>query len=191
VNDSDNQEDHRLENEQPEDHWVLIAKILRPHGLRGTFRLKPETRSPQDLVDCPIDKFYIRQNGKIVQELTKVSAKMHKDLVQMKFKEISDRTAADKFINNELVIEESARWDLPEGEYYVDDLVGLTIRNEKNEDVGKVVSAQEGAAHDYLQIELNAFENQKALLPLIPEFVLEVNLEEQYVYLEIPEGLFE
>lgn len=191
MNDSKKQEDHRPEDERPEDHWVLVAKILRPHGLRGTFRLKPETRSPQDLVDCPIEKFYIRQNGKIVQELTKISAKIHKDLVQMKFKEISDRTGAEKFVNNELVIEESERWDLPEGEYYVDDLVGLTIRNNQNEDIGKVVSAQEGTAHDYLQIELSNFENQKALLPLIPEFVLKVNLEEKYVNLDIPEGLFE
>ncbi|MDX1973178.1 MAG: ribosome maturation factor RimM [Candidatus Sumerlaeia bacterium] len=174
------------------DPWVTVAKILRPHGLRGTFRLKPLTGAVDDLIESEIEEFHIRQNGVIVKTLHRASATLNGDLIHMKFKEITRRSEAEVFTNAELVIPEELRWDLPEGEYYADDLKNLTlVDSETGEVVGMCLECVEGTAHDYLRIHLTGKPEHTELLPFVDEFVQELDLEQGVVKVSIPLGLFD
>ncbi|MGF1573191.1 MAG: ribosome maturation factor RimM [Sumerlaeia bacterium] len=173
------------------DDWVAVARILRPHGLRGTFRLKPLTGNDDDLVHQEIDAYYIRMNGEIVKKVEPDSVKLVGDLVHMKFKGIKDRTQAEVYTNGELVIRESQRWELEEGEFYTDDLKGLQlIDRDSGELVAVCIECVPGVAHSYFIIAEPADLKKTEYLPFIPEFISDVDLNAKTARVSIPEGLF-
>lgn len=177
---------------QPEaDDWVAVAVMLRPHGMKGMCRLKPLTGYPDDLLDAAPEKLTVRRNGRIEDTLTVEELELHEGgIIFARFTEIPDRTAADRYVNCDLVIRESERWELAEGEYYIDHLVNLELRDASGKRIGTVVSAQEGAAHNYLVIRLDSAPWQgEVLLPLIPQFVHRIDVKAKFAEATIPEGL--
>ncbi len=174
------------------DSWVAVARVLRPHGLRGTFRLKPLTRDLDDLLEAPVRTFHVRRGSTIEGTLTVDSMKLAKDVILAKFQNIKDRSEAEKYINTDLVISEAERWDLPDGQYYIDHLEGIDVRDAKTGQViGKVKTAREGAAHDYLVLELEAVPGKETLLPIHPEFVKRIDIGGKFAEVTIPEGLLD
>lgn len=177
------------------DDWVVVAIFQRPHGLRGTTRVRPLTRDVEDFMAMPNRTFSVRRNGRVDDAERLTIDWMEPDAestVRVKFREIGDRTDAERYTNAELVIRESERWAIDEGEYWLDDLAGLRIVDDKtNAALGVVSRATDGIAHDYLVLRLDAAPGKDTLLPLVPEFVRDVNLEEGIVRLSIPDGLLD
>ena len=178
--------------ENQADPWVTVAVVLRPHGLDGTFRLKPLTRQADDLIEAGFRQFRLRRKG-VVEEAPLVmrDCVVRLGLLYAHFDGITDRSGAEKYTNCELVIRESERWELPEGEYYADDLAGLEARAEDGALLGKVLRADNGAAHDYLILDLIQAPGRETLLPILPEFVPRVDIVGGFVTVRIPEGLLD
>ncbi|MEQ8820938.1 MAG: ribosome maturation factor RimM [Sumerlaeia bacterium] len=181
----------RRRRPQDDDKWVVVAHILRPHGLRGTMRLKAITRTPEDFLEFAPDRFFLRRQGRVgPEEYHLLEAKIVKDVIHATFEEILDRTAAEQYTNCDFVIPEEERWELPEGEFFVDDLRGLDVVDAASgERLGVVSDAREGAAHDYLILDLNAAKGKETYLPIHPEFVARVAIADGRVEVKIPEGL--
>ncbi|MCB2155689.1 ribosome maturation factor RimM [bacterium] len=174
------------------DPWVAVAVVLRPHGLDGTMRLKPLTGQDDDLLQVGIRQFRVRNKGRVMDEpLTLRDGTLRQGLLYVHFEGIHDRTAAEKFTNCDLVIPEDERWDLPAGEYYADDLVGLEVRDEAGKPIGKVLRADNGSAHDYLILSLEGVKAKETMLPLLPDFVPLMNIADGFVEVRIPEGLLD
>ena len=177
------------------DDWVAVAIFQRPHGLRGTTRVRPLTRSLADFLDMPNRTFAVRRLGRVneAEQLTIDWMEPDaEDTVRVKFKEIGDRTEAEHYTNAELLIRESERWEIDEGQYWLDDLAGLEIRDaETDARLGVVSHATDGIAHDYLVLKLDAAPGRETLLPLVPEFVHDVDLENRIIRLAIPAGLLD
>jgi 16S rRNA processing protein RimM len=179
-----------MSGEPAGDDWVTVAVMLRPHGMHGMCRLKPLTRNPEDFLDAEPAKLKVRRNGRIEGELTFEEMELvDGGIIFARFAEIADRTAAERYVNCDLVIPESERWPLTEG-YYVDHLVGLELRDTTGKRIGEVITGRDGAAHDYLAIRLDgAVWQGELLLPLIPQFVHKIDIEGKYAEVTIPEGL--
>ncbi len=171
--------------------WVVVAVIMRPHGLRGTMRWRPMTRSAADLVEAPVKVFSVRNGeGDIVAKLTAKELWEHQGLVMGTFEEIADRTAAEQLTNMEVVIREDELWPLGDEEYYINDLEGLDVVDAASgEVIGKVRTAREGSAHDYLLLRLNVLPDKDTMLPLVPQFVPRVLIAQGRVEVSIPRGL--
>jgi 16S rRNA processing protein RimM len=173
--------------------WVAVAVVMRPHGLRGTMRLKPLTRSAEELAEAPVRQFAVRsQQGRIIARLTAEELWVREGIVMANFEQVTDRTTAEQYTNMDLVIAESDLWELGEEEYYVNQLEGLEVRDAvTGQPLGIVRTAQEGAAHDYLVLRLDHVPGRDTLLPLIPQFVPRVSISEGRVEVVIPPGLVE
>jgi len=176
-----------------DEEWVVVARILRPHGLRGTFRLMPFTRSPEELIEPPArDKFHVQRDGEIIAgPLVLESAKLQKNIVLAKFEGFTRREKSEEFVNAELVVHQDHMWD-PEDGFYIYQLEGLEARDaDTKQKIGTVTTAREGAAHDYLVLDLDQTEEKETLLPLIPQFVPLIEIEEKFVEIRLPEGLLD
>lgn len=177
------------------DEWVVVAVFQRPHGLRGTTRLRPLTSSLDEFLEMPNREFRVRRQGRVDADEVLTLDWMEPDAeqtVRVKFKELGDRTAAERYTNAELVIRESERWSLDEGEYWHDDLAGLTVLDDRSGAMlGRVSHATDGLAHDYLVLALDAAPGKETLLPLVPEFVRDVDLAGGTVRVIIPDGLLD
>ena len=99
---------------------------------------------------------------------------------------VESRTDA-KLLGGEELLLDREELDAPEeGEFYVDDLIGLTAVNDAGEVVGKVMDTYETAAHEILVVRKE--DRQDVDLPFTLEHVPEVDLRSGWVLIRPPKG---
>ncbi len=158
-----------------------VGKIINTHGLRGEVKVIPWTDTPDVFED--LETLYLKNND----VLTISSVKYQKNNLIVKFKELGDINEAEKLKNQVLYAERSALGELPDGVYYIADLIGLSVRKETGEEVGKIKDVLQTGAND---IYVVAREGAKDLLvPVIPNVVLSVDIDGGEVTVSLPDGL--
>ena len=120
--------------------YIRVGRIVNAHGIRGEVRVQPRRVSPALLTRCRT--FYI--DG---QPVTPTANHVHKELVLMKFPGVEDMNAALVYKGKELYIRRSDVV-LPEGEYFDDELIGLTVRDC---DTGALLGDPSGPNHKTMQ----------------------------------------
>ena len=71
--------------------------------------------------------------------------------------------------------------ELEEGDYYDDDLLGLTVINHEGVVLGKVCGVADNGAQDLLEVQP---EDEKAMsfyIPMVENYVIEIDFEEECV----------
>ncbi|MCQ1947342.1 MULTISPECIES: ribosome maturation factor RimM [unclassified Arthrobacter] len=165
---------------------LQVARIGKPHGIRGEVTVQVLTDAPEDRF-VPGTELTVEPAAK--GPLTVISARWNKDILLLGFEEITDRNGAEElrgvklFIDTETVDED----DDDEG-WYEHELVGLKARV-GDDVVGTVSGLRTLTVQDLLVVEDGR--GEEILVPFVEAIVPEVNIEDGYVLLTPPEGLFE
>lgn len=127
---------------------VQMAVIGAAHGIKGELRVKTFTGDPLALGDY--GPLYAKDGRAF--EITDI--RPANEVVVVRFKGVGDRNAAEALTNTDLFVDRSALPDdTEEGEFYHADLVGLGVRDENGESVGKVFAVQNFGGGDILEIQ--------------------------------------
>lgn len=161
-----------------------IGKIVNTHGLRGEVKVVPWTDSVEDFEY--ISSVYIKIKNEY-KKLTISSVKYQKNNVIVKFKEYSDINEILPYKNFVLYAERDELGELPEGVYYIVDLIGLEVYTESGEFVGKIADVFNAGASDIYDVKREGKKN--LLLPVIDEVVKNVDIKGGKVTVHIMEGL--
>jgi 16S rRNA processing protein RimM len=102
---------------------VVLGRIGAAHGIKGWVRVQSFTDPPEALLDY--DSW--REAGGKELEIEEESWDGRQ--LRVRFRGISDRTAAEALNGLELQVERGELPVLPEGQYYRDELVGSRVRN--------------------------------------------------------------
>lgn len=170
--------------------WALVAVIAKPHALNGGIILKTFTRTPEELLQAPVKRFYLRRRGKILGEKKILKMAVHKGAILLHLEGVRFRDEVESLRGTELVIPEQERWELPDGQYYVDQLEGLEVIDQDSGDsFGPVLRVQDGTAHDYLIVAHPKNSSHEMMIPKIDHIVLSIDLQAGKVMVKLPEGL--
>lgn len=164
---------------------LQVARIGKPHGIRGEVTVQVLTDAPEDRF-IPGTEFVVEPASS--GPLTVSSARWNKDILLLGFEEIADRNQAETLRGAKLFIETA---DLDEDDdegWYEHELVGLEARV-GDQVVGKVTALNTGPAQDLLMVTTP--EGGEILVPFVEQIVPEVNIGEGYILLTPPDGLFE
>lgn len=158
---------------------VTIGKIVAPHGVRGDVRILPLTDMPNRFNRL---KTVYLDDGRLL-EVT--AAKSHKQTIILKFAGLEDRNAVEALKGRLLQVDRADAAPLPQGHYYVFDLLGLTVEEENGLVLGKVADVLKTGANDVYVI---AGDNGKEILiPAIKEVVRRISLEEGRMVVKLQE----
>lgn len=175
-----------------EDPWLAIAVIIRPHALRGAVQLKPYTPSVEEFIKIPLKRVFIRDRDEILPPMHLESMGRHKGLPLVMFQEVRDRTAAEALKGMEVLIPRDERNLLPEGTLLPDEIKGLeVVCRDSGKVLGKVLRLEHGPAHDHLIFTHPLREGGEVMLPKVPAFVHQIDLDGNRVVVTLPEGLLE
>ena len=163
-----------------------VGKIVNTHGLRGEVKVVPWTDYPEVFED--IATVY-RKTKENYEKLTIRGIKYQKGNIILRFAEITDINEAEKNKNQVLYAERDDLGELPEGVYYIADLIGLTVITDEGEEIGEIVDVINTGANDIYDIKREGRKN--LLLPVIPDVVLKVDIENKRVTVHMMEGLDE
>jgi len=127
---------------------ILIAKIGAPHGVRGEVRVQSYTDDPLAI------KTYRQLYDHRGRKFTVQTARPAKNMLVVRFKEITSREDAEALTNTELFIDRTALPDIEdEDEFYLSDLIGVQVVDTAGVTVGLIKSAQNFGAGDMLEIQ--------------------------------------
>jgi 16S rRNA processing protein RimM len=164
---------------------LQVARIGKPHGIRGEVTVQVLTDAPGDRF-VPGTEFVVEPAS--AGPLTVESARWNKDILLLAFEQIETRNQAETLRGAKLFIEtEELDEDDDEG-WYEHELVGLEARVGPRV-VGKVAALHTMPVQDLLVVE--DADGKEILIPFVEQIVPEVNVAEGYILLTPPDGLFE
>lgn len=183
---------------------VLVARIGKPHGIRGEVTVQLFTDNPGERF-APGEVLQIRgfdartpvANIAPQGELTVASARWNKKILIVRFEEITSRNDAEVLRNSQLEFDSSA--DTDDESFYEHDLLNLPVylmsgfpdgELPSGEPLGAVTGLQTMPTQDLLLFELSA-NGEEVMIPFVEELVPEVDLDKKFVLINPPAGLIE
>lgn len=156
--------------------FLEAGQIVSTHGVRGELKVMPWADDPEFLLD--FDTVYLGGRPVRVQ-----SSRVQKTCVLMKLEGIDDVDAAARLRGQTVSIRrEDAHLD--EGAVFIADLIGLPVLC-GDETIGKVTDILQRPGNDVYVVT----GTHEYLIPGVPEFILERNLDEGYVRVRLIEGM--
>ena len=159
--------------------FLEAGVIINTHGVRGEVKITPWGDSPQFL--CGFDTFYI--DGKPVKVR---SARTNKTLTLASLEGYDTVEQAMKLKGKTLCVHRSDA-KLPAGRHFLADLMGLEVLDAATGDkLGTVENILTPPAHNVYVIGGGA---KRYMIPAVPAFVAETNVEGGYIKVNLIEGL--
>lgn len=162
---------------------VLIGKISNTHGINGEVKIYPYTDDIDNLTN--IKEIYL--DSKLLIKYNIQNSRVHKNMLIVKFKEISDIDTAIKLKDKYVYISRESLKILEEDTYYVFDLIGIEVFDINENKIGVLSDVQNSGANDVYEIK--TLEDKKIYLPAIHDVIKKVDLKNKKMYVEIMKGL--
>lgn len=173
----------------PDDH-VVVARIGKPHALRGEVTVQLHTDDPESrFLPGVVFETRAEPGSGVPRQLTLATTRVHRGIWLLGFEGIPDRTGAESLRNTRLLLsEETVAEDEDEG-WYEEDLVGLTARTPDDAVIGEVIALELGAAQD--RLVLRRPDGEEILVPFVEAIVPEVDPEAGRIVVDAPPGLLD
>jgi 16S rRNA processing protein RimM len=170
---------------------ITIGQISRVHGIKGEVMVVPLTDDPKRFSE--LKKVFLSKDEKITQvEVEKVRAylktKRLKKMVSLKLKGVESPEEAKKLVGSFLEIEKEDLIKLPEGRFFIFDIIGLKVITTEEKEVGTVKEVISLPANDVYVVQ---GEQKKYDVPAIKEVVKKIDLERKLMIIQPKEGLLD
>lgn len=167
---------------------IVVGVIKGAHGVRGDVRVKSFTADPASVFDY----------GRLVDETGRevvepVSARPAKDHFIVKPRKTRQKEEWDELRGTLLYVSRDALPDVPEDEFYVEDLVGLEVFSGGDTASGRVKAVQNFGADDLIEVQVKGL-SHTVLVPFtlvdVPTIDLDTGrivIPELEAWAEVPE----
>ena len=163
-----------------------VGKIVNTHGLKGEVKIVTWTDYPEVFED--LEYVYAKKkNGEIKLELKNI--KYQKNNIIAKFSQIDSIEEAEAFKNCVLTADRDMLGELPEGVYYIADLIGCEVFDDNGEKLGEISDVFNTGANDIYAV--SAPQRKDMLIPVTDETIMNVDIENKKVTVHLIEGLDE
>ena len=161
-----------------------IGQIVNTRGLRGEVKVNSFSQDSKRFEK--IDVIYIKENNELKSyKIEKVT--YNKNQVILKLENINHIDYAEKLRNKYIYVKKSQLEELPEGVYYISDLIGLDVYDEKNNYLGKVDDIFSTKSNDVYVIK-----NELGVTKLLPgtdEVIKNIDLDNKKIIVNLIKGL--
>ena len=127
---------------------VQVGRVAGAFGVRGEVRITSFTGEPLALLDY---KTLVREDGS--PGLTLTSGRPAKGGVVARAREVETREQAESLRGLKLFIPRAALPEPDEDEFYVTDLIGLSVETPAGSPLGTIKSVQDFGAGDLLEVQ--------------------------------------
>ncbi|MBQ4570253.1 MAG: 16S rRNA processing protein RimM [Bacilli bacterium] len=150
--------------------YIEIGKVVNTFGIKGELKIVSES----DFVDYryAVGKTIYLKLRNTIKEVRVSSYRVHKGNILITIDKIYDINEVEKYIGADVLADKLDVPPLEDGEFYIDDVVGLDAYDETGEKIGKVVDVILIPANDLIEIEL--LNGKKELIPYVDEYILEI-----------------
>lgn len=162
-----------------------MGKIANTHGVKGEIKIYPYT---DDLTKFE-DFDYLLIEGEGEKKFEVEFARVHKNMVLLKLKQFSDINEVLRFKEKNVYVYREDVEDDSEGHYIVD-LIGCMIIDEAGRELGTLTDVLQNTAQDVYSVKAKDT-GLIFYIPVVDEFVKEIDIEKKIIRVQLIEGLIE
>lgn len=166
---------------------IALGAIRKPHGVRGEASVEPWTDSLARFGEIR-DVTLVSPDEASTRPTTIESVREHGGRALVKFAGIETPEEVAMLRDWTIEIPENEAKAPAEGEFFLHDLVGLTLVDESGEERGRVVDAYEGGGGVLLAVE---HDGRSFEVPFADTICRSIDLEAKKIVVELPEGIEE
>lgn len=152
--------------------FLVVGKLRRPHGLDGDVLMEVITDFPERMRRGR-QLFIGEEHVPVILD----KGHSHPPFLLLKFRGYDTPETVGSFRNAYVYVRADALPPLPEGEYYLHQLVGLHVFTEDGQALGVLTEVLATGANDVYLV--SAPDGKEILLPAIREVILGVDLAEK------------
>jgi 16S rRNA processing protein RimM len=164
---------------EPREGFVAVGRIVRPWGLRGDVKVQSLTDVPERF--DPGSTLWLAGTRRTV-----AAAREHRGALYLKLAGVDDAEAAEALRGELLEVPERELAPLDEDEFYNFQLIGLDVRTDAGDVLGRVAEVLPTGGNAVLVVRGDRGE---LLLPFIDEVVQTVDLAAGLMTVTLIEGL--
>lgn len=139
-----------------------------------------------------MDKLIVEKPGKPQRTLDVIGASLHegKGQILVSVEGVMDRDAAEALAGYLVTVDPEERVELPEGEYWIDSLIGLEVRDvESDATLGMIEDVLTTTSNDVYRVRTP--NGELKLIPAVGEVVREIDLTTGLMRIHVIEGLLD
>ena len=161
-----------------------IGQIVNTRGLRGEVKVNSFSEDPQRFEK--VKSIYVKSDKDYKEyEIERVT--YVKNQVVLKLKGINKIEYAEELRNLYIYVKREDLEELPEGTYYIADLIGLDVYEENGEILGKVDDIFSTKSNDVYVVRTE--KGELKYLPSIPEVLKDIDLSNKKIIVNLIKGL--
>ncbi|HOB25223.1 MAG TPA: PRC-barrel domain-containing protein, partial [Kaistella sp.] len=134
-----------------------------------------------------LDSIFIEINGLLVPFFVAKQSWSKGDMLIISYKN-STEALVDQTIGRDVFMPLSTLPKLTGNKFYYHEVIGFEIREEDGKTCGNIVSINDQTAQHYFILDLAG---KEIIIPIIKDWILELNREEKYLKMQLPEGLMD
>ncbi|HEY2796653.1 MAG TPA: ribosome maturation factor RimM [Thermoanaerobaculia bacterium] len=165
---------------------LAVARLHRPHGLRGEVSAEVLTAFPERLRP---GLELIWQRGEETRSVRLSDARAHGARMLLRFEGVEDADAARALAGGDLCVAAGDAVPAPEGFFYSHELLGFACRDREGRALGTAAGVEETPAGPLLSVTRP--DGKEALVPFVAEYVVDVDRDARAIILDLPAGLLE
>ena len=151
--------------------YFEIGQIVNTFGIKGFVKVNPFTDDMQRFGELNY-VFVVRNKELLKMQIEEV--KYHKNVVLVKFKGIEDINMAEQYKGCYIRIKREDARKLPKDTYFIADLIGVSVFDENDNFLGKVIKDDLG---------------KQILLPSTKEIIKQIDVENDRIVVHLIDGL--
>lgn len=165
---------------------LRVGVITSAHGIKGEVKVFPTTDDAKRFKEL---KEVILDTGKEQIPMEIEHVKFFKNMVILKFRGYDNINEIERYKSKDLLITRDQAVDLKPGEYFITDLIGLTVVTDQGEELGTLKDVLETGANDVYVVSMKG--GKELMLPAIGDCILNVDLEQGRMEVHVLEGLMD
>lgn len=167
--------------------FIAIGKILTTHGNKGELKVEPLTDFPERFQVG--EEVWLDQKGRFSKHYIE-SVRYHRQWVILGLSQVHDMSAAEELRGVLIKVPADRAYPLPEGRYYVFQLVGLPVYTREGNFLGTVQAVLATGSNDVYQV-CHPDTGREILLPAIKDCIKSIDLENRRIVVSLLPGLID
>lgn len=165
---------------------LVIGRVLKPHGVRGEMRVSIIADDPERF--AALDTVYLSadESDPAPAPYAVTGSRLHKDVVLLSLEGVGSREAADALRRYWVQVALDDAVPLAEGEYFLYQLLGLTVKTDTGAVVGNLTDIIETGANNIFVVQSG---DGEILIPDIPDVVRQIDFDKRELLITPLPGL--
>ncbi|MBR1803240.1 MAG: 16S rRNA processing protein RimM [Clostridia bacterium] len=164
--------------------YFEIGQIVNHFGIKGFVKVNPYT---DDLEQFETLKTILIEKNKKVLEVEIEEVKYSKNQVLLKLKGVENIDEAEKYRGAIIKIPRERARKLPEGTYFIADLLGMKVYTDDQKLLGTLDDIYNAGASDIYVVKDEL--GKQILLPAIQDVIKEIDMDHDRIIVHLIEGL--